>query len=92
MWAAYPSTISQTSLAFVSAVSISSGITPSYGLRKKLVAVKGCRTVRKADLKLNNLCPNITVDPETYEVAIDGQECTVGAALTLPLTQAYHVF
>lgn len=92
MWATHPSTIGQTSFAFVSEISISSGITPSYGLKKKLVAVKGCRKVRKADLKLNNLCPNITVDPETYQVAIDGQECTVGAALTLPLTQAYHLF
>ncbi|KNZ51327.1 urease gamma subunit [Puccinia sorghi] len=92
MWATHPSTISQTSFAFVSEISISSGITPSYGLKKKLMAVKGCRKVRKADLKLNNLCPNITVDPETYQVAIDGQECTVGAALILPLTQAYHLF
>ncbi|POW14209.1 hypothetical protein PSHT_07492 [Puccinia striiformis] len=92
MWGYHQSTIGQTSLAFVSEVSISSGITPSYGLKKKLVPVKGCRKVRKTDLKLNDFCPNITVDPETYRVDIDGEECTVGAALTLPLTQAYHIF
>ncbi|KAA1113033.1 hypothetical protein PGT21_019104 [Puccinia graminis f. sp. tritici] len=92
MWAYHPSSIGRTSLAFVSEISISSGITPSYGLKKELVAVKGCRKVRKTDMKLNDYCPNITVDPETYQVAIDGVECTVGAALTLPLTQAYHFF
>lgn len=92
MWASHPSSIGQTSVAFVSAISIASGITPAYNLRKKLVAVKGCRKVRKRDLKLNDYRPNISVDPETYQVTIDRQECTVGAALTLPLSQAYHVF
>lgn len=92
MWGSHYPVIGQTSLAFVSAVSIEQGITPSYGLRKKLVAVKNCRNIRKTDLKLNNFMPNITVDPETYRVEIDGKECTVEPALTLPLTQGYSVF
>ena len=31
--------------------------------------VKGCRTVKKADMIHNDLQPNITVDAQTYEGA-----------------------
>jgi urease len=44
----------------------------SYKLRKKIEAVKGCRTVTKRDLKHNDSLPEITVDPETYRVTADG--------------------
>ncbi len=52
--------------------------------RKRAVAVRGCRTVTKRDMKLNDALPRITVDPETLHrhgrrrgVAI---EAGVGAA------------
>ncbi|KAG0142200.1 hypothetical protein CROQUDRAFT_50604 [Cronartium quercuum f. sp. fusiforme G11] len=92
MWGSHYPVTGENSIAFSSAVSIEQGITPSYGLKKRLVAVKNCRNIRKADLKLNNLMPNITVDPETYRVEIDGEHCTVEPAVTLPLTQSYFVF
>lgn len=92
MWGSHYPVMGHTSVAFVSAVSIEKGITPSYGLKKRLEAVKDCRKIRKSDLKLNDLMPNITVDPETYRVEIDGELCTVEPAVTLPLTQGYYVF
>ncbi|MBW0488648.1 hypothetical protein O181_028363 [Austropuccinia psidii MF-1] len=92
MWAAHSGAIGQTSVAFVSGASIEAGITSSYGLKKKLIAVKGCRNIKKTDLKLNDFLPKITVDPESYRVEIDGKECTVEPAIKLPLTQGYHIY
>lgn len=44
------------------------GTIASYKLRKKPVAVRNCRNIGKKDMKLNDITPNITVDPESYKV------------------------
>ena len=46
------------------------GTIASYGLKKKPVAVRNCRTIGKKDMKLNDITPNITVDPESYKVSL----------------------
>ncbi|SPO37622.1 probable urease [Pseudozyma flocculosa] len=80
------------SRVFVSAISIQNGTIASYGLRKKAEAVKGCRSISKRDMKLNNKMPSISVDPETYDVLADGKLCTVPPADTLPMTQSQALF
>jgi len=40
----------------------------------------------------NSASPEITVDPETYEVRIDGHLITCEPATTLPLAQRYFLF
>jgi urease subunit alpha len=62
------------------------------GLGRSLAAVRGCRSVRKADLKLNNALPNIEVNPENYEVRADGQLLKCDPAEVLPLAQRYFLF
>ena len=62
------------------------------GLRKRLVAVKGTRTIGKADLILNNYQPHIEVDSQTYQVRADGQLLTCKPATVLPLAQRYFLF
>jgi len=62
------------------------------GLRRRAVAVHGCRKLRKTDLKLNDATPNIEVNPETYEVRADGKLLQCDPAETLPLTQRYFLF
>ncbi len=62
------------------------------GLRKRLVAVKGTRTVSKRDLVLNDYMPKIEVDPQTYEVRADGQLLVCEPAAVLPLAQRYFLF
>jgi urease len=51
---------------FVSQASIDNGVVQSYGLRKRVEAVKGCRTVGKKDMKFNDAMPKMKVDPESY--------------------------
>ncbi|MCH2116063.1 MAG: urease subunit alpha [Pirellulales bacterium] len=77
---------------FVSQASVDNGSVASYGLHKQIVAVKGCRSVTKKEMKLNNATPNIEVDPETYEVTADGQSLVCDPAQTLPLSQKYFIF
>ena len=84
--------VPETSIVFVSQASIDSGAVPSYGLKKKIEAVKGCRTVGKKDMKFNDAMPKMKVDPERYTVEADGVVCTAEPSDELPLTQSYFVF
>jgi urease alpha subunit len=68
------------------------GVGKKYGLTKRIEAVRGCRQVGKKDLKWNNAMPQITVDPETYEVRADGELLTCAPANVLPLAQRYQLF
>ncbi|KAJ2722537.1 Urease [Coemansia sp. Benny D115] len=84
-----------TSLAFVSQASVDEefgAVARTYGLKKRLEPVRACRNIGKRDLKLNCALPNVTVDPETYEVRLDGESCTCEPATELPLTQKHLVF
>lgn len=93
MWAAMSAkAVGGSSLVFVSQASLDNGIVASYGLNKRAVAVKGCRTIGKKDMKLNDVVPNVKVDPETYVVSADGVELSCEPATVLPLAQRYLLF
>jgi urease subunit alpha len=68
------------------------GVAERYGLSKRVVAVKNCRTVTKADMIHNAWRPNITVDPETYQVIANGELLTCEPAKVLPMAQRYFLF
>jgi len=83
----------QTScITFVSKASIDNGAIASYGLTKRIEAVRGCRTVGKKDMKFNDTMPKMKVDPESYRVEADGMHCTAEPAETLPLSSGYFIF
>lgn len=81
-----------TCLTFVSKASIEEGIKEKYGIQKTLAPVSGCRTIGKKDMKFNDATPKIIVDPETYEVTVDGVKAYSEPATSLPLTQIYNLF
>ena len=81
-----------TCLTFVSKASIEEGIKEKYGIQKTLAPVSGCRNIGKKDMKLNDATPKIIVDPETYEVTVDGVKAYSEPATSLPLTQIYNLF
>jgi urease subunit alpha len=80
------------SIAFVSRRCQDEGVAASYGLTKRIEAVRGCRDLGKKDMKWNDALPHITVDPETYEVKADGKTLTCEPAKVLPLAQRYFLF
>ena len=92
MFAAYGGACRATSVSFVSQAALDAGIAQRYDLGKRLVAVRGTRSVRKADLIHNNLQPHMEVDAQTYAVRADGVLLTCAPLAELPLTQRYFLF
>ena len=92
MFGAFGRATGPCSIAFVSQASLANGAAASYGLSKRLEAVKRCRGIGKKDMKLNDATPKITVDPETYKVTADGEHLTCAPATKLPLAQRYFLF
>lgn len=81
-----------TSITFLSGAAVQEGVPEQLGLKKKTFEVKGCRDIGKKDMVLNSAVPEIEVDPETYEVKVDGQKIECEPAEELPLAQRYHLF
>jgi len=74
---------------FVANVAIEEKVGKKLGLNRMMLPVKNTRRLRKKDMLHNAACPKIEVDPETYEVTVDGKIATSKPAQTLPLTQLY---
>ncbi|KAF2207270.1 hypothetical protein CERZMDRAFT_102555 [Cercospora zeae-maydis SCOH1-5] len=79
-------------IAWVSGRSMETGKVASYGLKKRVEAVRGCRSVKKGDMKFNGKMPRMKVDAERYIVEADGVEMKAEPADTLPLSQGYFIF
>jgi urease subunit alpha len=92
MFGAFGKAASQTRLSFVSQAALDTNIKERLGLNSALSACKNVRGVRKQDMKLNDACPELSVDPQTYEVRCDGELLTCEPATELPLAQRYHLF
>ncbi|WP_223427273.1 urease subunit alpha [Tateyamaria pelophila] len=92
MFGALGGALSSTGVTFVSQASLDDGIGEKLNLKKALVAVKGTRTVKKKDMIHNDACPKLEVDPQTYEVRVDGVAITCEPAAELPLAQRYFLF
>ena len=92
MWGSHARSASLNSISFVSDISITSGTVASYGLAKRVEAVRGCRSVRKKDMKWNYATPKMKVDPESYDVRADGALMDIEPADHLPLARAYNLF
>ena len=81
-----------TCITFVSQAALLLGVKERLGLKRQVAAVKNCRNIGKKDMKNNDTIADIEVNPETYEVRVNGQKITCEAAKTLPLTQLYYLF
>ncbi|HZG76208.1 MAG TPA: urease subunit alpha, partial [Paenibacillus sp.] len=81
-----------TSITFVSQAAYDAGVHRELGLRKLVMPVRRCRDVGKADMIHNAETPRIEVNPETYEVRVDGERLTCEPAETLPMAQRYFLF
>jgi urease subunit alpha len=92
MFASHGKALGNTSLTFVSGASLANGAAESYGLAKRLVAVKGNRSVKKVDMVHNHYLPVMEIDAQTYEVRADGVLLTCEPASVLPMAQKYFLF
>jgi len=92
MFGAHGGAIAAGSVTFVSQAALDAGLGATLGLKKRLVAVKGCRSVGKADLLHNTALPTIEVDPQNYQVRADGKLLWCEPAEVLPMAQRYFLF
>ncbi len=92
MFGAYGKALSNTCVSFMSQAAVDAGVKEQLGLNKKVLAVRNTRNITKNDMLLNNYMPDISVDPQTYEVKADGELLMCEPADELPLAQRYFLF
>ena len=92
MFGAFGQALTETCLTFVSKVSLENGSVAGLNLAKTAVAVENCRQISKKDLIHNDVLADIQVNPETYEVRVDGEHITCEPLAELPLAQRYFLF
>jgi urease subunit alpha len=92
MFGASPVAASATSLSFVAPAAIDDGLADRLAVRRSLVAVADVRRRTKADLPENDALPDITVEPDTFTVRIDGEVVDADPATELPMAQRYFLF
>jgi urease subunit alpha len=92
MFGSYGGAIARGSLTFMSQAAVAADLGDQLGLRKTVSAVRGCRTVRKADMVHNGYTPVMQIDAQTYEVRADGVLLTCEPAAVLPMAQRYFLF
>jgi urease subunit alpha len=92
MFGAAPVVAAATSLAFVAPAALDDGLAGRLAVRRPLVAVADVRRRTKTDLPENDALPEITVEPDTFTVRIDGEVVEPAPAAELPMAQRYFLF
>ena len=92
MFGAYGKALHKTCISFVSKLSLEKNIVQQYNLQKLVMPVSNCRKIGKKDMVHNDGTPQIEVNPENYEVRVDGEHITCEPMAELPLTQRYFLF
>lgn len=92
MFGAYGLARKRSCITFVSQAACEEGIKERLGLQRQVLPVEHCRDIGKKDMKNNDVLAQIEVNPENYEVKVDGELITCEAAEELALTQKYFLF
>lgn len=92
MYGLYGRALASTGVTFVSQAALDDGIGDKLKLAKALSAVRGTRSVKKKDMIHNGLTPTLEVDPQTYQVRVNGEIITCEPAESLPMAQRYFLF
>jgi urease subunit alpha len=92
MFGASPFVAAASSLTFVAGAALDDGLADRLGLGRRLVPVASTRGLTKHDLPENDALPQITVEPDTFTVRIDGEVVVENPATILPLAQRYFLF
>ena len=88
-WGAFGRAAPALSACFVNPLAIENDIAGKLGLTKQLLPSGGTRGLKKSDMFLNDACPEIRVDPATFNVFVNGELAWCEPSHELPLTQRY---
>ncbi|KAB8194837.1 urease subunit alpha [Nonomuraea phyllanthi] len=105
MWGAMGRAPAANAVNFVTEHAIQAGLTERVNAGKRFTAIRDTRKVFKADMRENNACPDIRIDPNTFDVEIGGAKAKdVNTDIddhlvdrnqyadTLPMAQRYFLF
>ena len=92
MFGAYGLARKTSCITFVSKAAYDAGIKEKLSLQRQVLPVENCRNIGKKDMKNNDVIADISVNPENYEVRVNGEKIECEAANELPLTQKYYMF
>jgi urease subunit alpha len=90
MYGAAPRVASASSLHFVAPAAL--GLADRLGTATPMVAVADTRRVTKADMIANDALPDVTVDPDSFAVHVDGELIEPQPVAELPMAQRYFLF
>ncbi|WP_428912327.1 urease subunit alpha [Niallia sp. Krafla_26] len=92
MYAQIGKGLSSSNITFISQAAYDDNVHEKLGLQKIILPVRGIRKLTKKDMKLNSETPEITVDPQTYEVKVNGELITCDPVDWVPMGQRYFLF
>ncbi len=88
-WGAFGVAKQKLSANFVNPLAIEKGLAEKLELKKTLLPATGTRNLTKKDMLHNDACPEMSVDPQTFDVHINGELAYCEPSSELPLTQRY---
>lgn len=89
MYGAFGAAMPSTRMTFVSKAAADDGIKEKLHLQSIIQPCYCCRQITKKDMVRNTATPFIEVNPETFEVTVDGYKASVPPADNLALAQLY---
>jgi len=92
MFGAFGGARENTCLTFLSKTAADNNLAKKIGLKSNIAYAQNTRNIKKENMLLNNYMPEISVDPQTYEVRADGNLLVCEPATILPLAQRYFLF
>ncbi|MCU1462281.1 MAG: ureC [Acidimicrobiales bacterium] len=90
MFGASPAVAAAASITFVAPRA--GDIGDRLGLASRVVPVRDCRRLTKADLPENDARPDVRVHADTFAVTVDGELIEAHPATELPMAQRYFLF
>lgn len=92
MFGAMGKALGSSCATFVSQAAHDDDIAGRLGLERQVLPVRHCRGIGKRDLKFNDTIADIQVNPETFQVSVDGEPIHSEPVAELPLAQRYFLF
>ncbi len=92
MFGAMGKALGSSCATFVSQAAHDDDIAGRLGLERQVLPVRHCRGIGKKDLKFNDTIADIQVNPETFQVSVDGEPIHSESVAELPLAQRYFLF
>lgn len=90
MWGALGTARNSIAVTFTSKIALEKG---QVSGNRQFVAVKDCRNITKQDMMYNDATPDIQINPETYEVRVDGSIVSDGEpASAVSMSRLYNLY